>query len=612
MIYGYEQPVQYNPVEVFNPVTANMVLQSMGQYADVLQREHERALQEEKEFLKDYGDFSSPVNGATEAYYNLGVGNVKKALDIAYANGVDLTRSQEGIAMLGRIINSAKVGKMNELKQQKEAAELYNKTMQTLVANGKLTPEQAARKMQWDGVNNFQALDENGNVKQYPIATISPFEDTNQFVDRIFGDIKDTYIEQDGSFDVNGVGMEKLKQALGNNIQEYLASDGGRYAFEQFMKNNGMDMSKLSKEEYDAVMQNKDLREEFGNQILDQAAGKYKREARKLNQLEEKRIDFQNAVALDTVRTKNDIYAANQKELNSIRNEVTRAKMLANLPYYTTHNGKYKGPIEDVKYDHLTQLTNAGSEEIENQANNRKVQSGVVVGVGGDGKSKKTAIIYDSSSKREIVVIEDPNGNIVGKKKDKDGKPIKYRKLDEREQQQYVLSQYGSPKSAYRAFRIKDQYGTLNDYLKSGINDEGALPSPHGMKDDLYTIDGIMARTYGSGYKGQLPGLQKTSVNIDGKDVNIDNAYIEYAGYSLSPIMNRSNGQIKSQFAVVNVYDKNQDGSKTGSPVQMLYKIGEYKLDNEGYWVPTGKWAPRMISGNVSATKGVGDVSTIE
>jgi hypothetical protein len=56
------------------------------------------------------------VNGATEAYYNLGVGNVKKALDIAYANGVDLTRSQEGRAMLGRIINSAKVGKMNELK----------------------------------------------------------------------------------------------------------------------------------------------------------------------------------------------------------------------------------------------------------------------------------------------------------------------------------------------------------------------------------------------------------------------------------------------------------------------------------------------------------------
>ena len=48
MIYGYEQPVQYTPVEVFNPTAANMVLQSMGQYADVLQREHERALQEEK------------------------------------------------------------------------------------------------------------------------------------------------------------------------------------------------------------------------------------------------------------------------------------------------------------------------------------------------------------------------------------------------------------------------------------------------------------------------------------------------------------------------------------------------------------------------------------
>ena len=312
MIYGYEQPVQYNPVEVFNPVTANMVLQSMGQYADVLQKEHERALQEEKEFLKEYGDFSSAVPGATEAFYNESVGKVRNALAIAQQNGIDLTRSPEGRAVLSRIINSVNIGKLNQLKQQKEAADVYNKTLQSLVANGKITPEQAARKMQWDGVSNFSAIDANGNVNQYPTATISPFEDTNQFVDRIFGDIKDTYIGLDGAFDVNGVGMEKLKQALGTNLEDWLHTDGGRYAFEQYVKNiTGIDMGNLSKEDYAATLNNKDLYNSFGNQILNQAAGKYEREQHKLNELYELREGY---------RLKNwyDEQSANREEQKAI------------------------------------------------------------------------------------------------------------------------------------------------------------------------------------------------------------------------------------------------------------------------------------------------------
>ena len=370
MIYGYEQPVQYNPIDVFNPVTANMVLQSMGQYADVLQREHERALQEEKEFLKEYGDFSSPVNGATEAYYNLGVGNVKKALDIAYANGVDLTRSQEGRAMLSRIINSAKVGKMNELKQQKEAAELYNKTMQTLVANGKLTPEQAARKMQWDGVNDFQALDENGNVRMYPVAAISPFEDTNSFVERIFKDVKDTYLGMDGAFDVNGVGRKKLEQALGNNLQEYLSSDGGRYAFEQFMKSNGIDISNLSNDEYKSIVANKEYYNAFGNSILEQAAGKYAGEQRKLNPVEEMELELEKQKKMEVFRTNENIRqykATHPNEFNSDGNPIPSAPTVDSQSYvrdvYNAAVGKVFG-VDGYTASHMIEgeegYTNAG------------------------------------------------------------------------------------------------------------------------------------------------------------------------------------------------------------------------------------------------------------
>lgn len=294
MIYGYEQPVQYTPVEVFNPTTANMVLQSVGQYAQALQLEHERALQEEKDFLKEYGDFYSAVPGATEAYYNESVGKVRDAILKAQEAGIDLTRSAEGRAALHRIITGVNIGKLKQLQQQKVAYEDYKKSLTDAVAKGLITPEQAARKMEWDGVSGFTATDRMGNINQFNIgAFVSPFENSESFIDRTFGGIKDTYIGQVGAFDVNGVGREKLTQALGTNLEDWLHTDGGRYAFEQYVKNTtGVDMRNLSKEDYAATFNNKDLYNGFGNQILNQAAGKYEREQHKLNELDELREGY--------------------------------------------------------------------------------------------------------------------------------------------------------------------------------------------------------------------------------------------------------------------------------------------------------------------------------
>ena len=277
MIYGYEQPVQYNPVEVFNPVTANMVLQSMGQYADVLQREHERALQEEKEFLKEYGDFSSPVNGATEAYYNLGVGNVKKALDIAYANGVDLTRSQEGRAVLNRIINSAKVGKMNELKQQKEAYEQFQKAANEALQKGDATPEYIDALIKQHGLDNFTAMTGN-EVNPWTLTSIPKYEGLDEFSDRIFDPIKNTYLETEGAFDYTGVGTKQMQSALAVNLPNYLNTPSGRYEMQNFLNslpNGGADLTSEQKMKM------------FSDDIISRATDRYTHSTRELNPIQE-------------------------------------------------------------------------------------------------------------------------------------------------------------------------------------------------------------------------------------------------------------------------------------------------------------------------------------
>ena len=286
MIYGYEQPVQYTPVKVFNPVTANMVLQSMGQYADAVQREYERALQDEKEFFKEYGNFNSPVSGATEEYYKLGVGRVKDTIAAAQARGIDLTRSQEGRAILRNLINSADVGRMNQLKQQKEDYTRYMNTLQESVAKGIITPEQAAQKMRWDGVDKFTAIGENGVNNFYANAMVGPFENEDQYIDRVFGKIADTYLGTEGAFDMNGVGTQKLASVLAQSLPQYLNTDGGRYAFEKYYERaTGKQIN--SKAEYDAAIADENTYNAFANEIMQGAVGKYARENRKVNPLKE-------------------------------------------------------------------------------------------------------------------------------------------------------------------------------------------------------------------------------------------------------------------------------------------------------------------------------------
>lgn len=308
-VYGYEQPVQFTPVSVFNPTTANMVLSSIDSYAEALRREHEQAMQEQKEFLKEYGDFYSAAPGATEAYYNESVGKVKDAIQTAQNAGIDLTRSAEGRAMLRRIITGVNIGKLKQLQQQKADYESYKKTLSDAVAKGLITPEQAARKMEWDGVSGFYATDKYGNINPFNAsAMVGPFENEDQFVDRVFGGIKDTYLGQQGAFDVNGVGREKLAQTLGANLDNWLHTDGGRYAFEQYVKGvTGVDMKDMPDKDYKSSFQNKELRKGFEDQILNQAAGKYERESRKINPLEELNEQYRLKDLYDERSTQRDI-----------------------------------------------------------------------------------------------------------------------------------------------------------------------------------------------------------------------------------------------------------------------------------------------------------------
>lgn len=280
--YGQGAYESWTPVQIFDPTTANMVLSSMDRYSALLQRERERALQEEKDFLKDYGDFYSSVPGATEAYYNEGVGKIQNAIAQAQAAGIDLTRSIEGRNLLHRLVTSVDVGKMNQLKQQKEAYDNYNKALDTLVLKGEITPEQAAWKRKNDGVDTFTALDGN-KVNMFNGTVAGPMQDLNSFVDTVAGNIEKSFIKTEGGYDFSGVSEDRIRSVVGDTLNEYLNTDGGAYAFDQYMKAKGYDLDQLTEDQRKALRNDPNEIAEFKEYATDLAVSKREGIDRKLN-----------------------------------------------------------------------------------------------------------------------------------------------------------------------------------------------------------------------------------------------------------------------------------------------------------------------------------------
>ena len=66
MVLGYEQPVDIPVQSIYNT-------DMMKTYLGALQRDYEQGVKEFNDFRDKYGDFISPIDGASEEYYNTGV-----------------------------------------------------------------------------------------------------------------------------------------------------------------------------------------------------------------------------------------------------------------------------------------------------------------------------------------------------------------------------------------------------------------------------------------------------------------------------------------------------------------------------------------------------------
>ena len=138
---GLEQPVAYGREQVFDPTTAQMVLNANRDYINAVYRDYQQAMADMKEFNEKYGDFTSPIQADMDWYYNNVTGRVKNFINDLYARGIDPIRSQEGRAAIARELATMPTKGIAQVRQSAADATEYLKNMAALEADGDYDPD---------------------------------------------------------------------------------------------------------------------------------------------------------------------------------------------------------------------------------------------------------------------------------------------------------------------------------------------------------------------------------------------------------------------------------------------------------------------------------------
>lgn len=151
---GLEQPVAYGREQVFDPTTAQMVLNANRDYINAVYNDYQQAMANMKEFNKEYGNFLSPFAKDMERYNQI-VGGIQNGINDLYNRGIDPLRSSEGRAFVTRMINSVNPAELAAMKSNAKLGYAYLDAMQALRKAGKYSQAQEDFDIAFNGETAF-------------------------------------------------------------------------------------------------------------------------------------------------------------------------------------------------------------------------------------------------------------------------------------------------------------------------------------------------------------------------------------------------------------------------------------------------------------------------
>lgn len=229
----YDEPVA---VPIIDLLDSSM----MSQYISAAREQYNQAVQEQKEFAKEFGDLYSPSASLNKAYYDQTKGRVNAGLNYLYQNGIDPLRSAEGRAYIAKIIRETPYDKISKWKADADNMKTFQKAAASMVAEGKLTQDQLGWQMQKYGLDydKFDPYTQSWNtlaptkmdtledLTKIPYSVLKPSNLTQQQVEAMG-------YKYDSKNDYTGITDQMIMDTAGKAIPSVMSTAAGEYYYDK-------------------------------------------------------------------------------------------------------------------------------------------------------------------------------------------------------------------------------------------------------------------------------------------------------------------------------------------------------------------------------------------
>ena len=223
MIGMYDEPVA---VPIIDLLDSNM----MSQYISAAREQYNQAVQEQKDFAKEFGELYGPNANINKQFYDDTRGAVNKDLDYLYQNGIDPLRSAEGRAYIAKIIRERPYAEIANLKAQNESMKTYQRYRAEAMRNGTYDPDFEKFVLGGKTLESWDPSTDGMWTKEAP----SKYSSLKDWTSNLFDNMQLEYDDEatkkaGGMYQVYSKSPKKMQQILDSNIKDMTKSELGRY-----------------------------------------------------------------------------------------------------------------------------------------------------------------------------------------------------------------------------------------------------------------------------------------------------------------------------------------------------------------------------------------------
>lgn len=224
----YDEPVA---VPIIDLLDSSM----MSQYISAAREQYNQAVQDQKEFAKEFGELYGPNANVNKEFYDITMGAVNKGLDYLYQNGIDPVRSAEGRAYIAKIIRERPYAEIANLKAQNESMKTYQRYRAEAMRNGTYDPEFEKFVLGGKTLESWDPSIDGMWTREAP----SKYSSLKDWTSNLFDNMQLEYDDEatkktGGMYQVYSKSPKKMQQILDANIKDMAKSDLGRYYLDMY------------------------------------------------------------------------------------------------------------------------------------------------------------------------------------------------------------------------------------------------------------------------------------------------------------------------------------------------------------------------------------------